>query len=606
MTALFDFAFEKRLSADDMQKKMEILARAGYKGEGRLASFDAVLETISKAYLNIDRRAAEGIKAVGASLWLYENYPLFEETVLNVRRSLRKKSAFPLVRRGEYAGVPRGVALAFLMLRHGDCEISAEKLKAALESFMKIAPLSQKELWQIPAFFHYALGCLCAVISKDIDAFETARERAEGWHENLLSGKALLSDPKLKALLKQEAFLEHLIAVSRDGSSALPSHIEAMAEESGISVAESVDKAHETQSLLQIRIANCAASIRAISSMDWIGVFESVNPLGKILSKEKAGVFVRNDFESRQTLFRQVSLLAQRSDMEEIEVAEAALDMADEKGTYVSAVLLGRHLKALKKALGIGGWQFKGGKWLFMAGVLLLNVAAYYSVFLLFGFIAAVLLSVPIASLSIWLVAAVFTRIVKPRRLLRYDLKAGIPQDLRTIVVISCLITGAESIIEQGKKMERLYIANRDPGGNLLIALLSDFPDAPLARMAEDGEMLRIEEDMINSLNRKYSTDSFCCFHRAREATPEGRYMGKERKRGAITAVNSFLLAGEGDFLLKIFPEDLVGNVKYAVALDSDTKAKPGAINEMVGILAHPSTESMRLSLRASPLPLTA
>ena len=579
--------FEKRLTADALQKKIEILARLGRKGAGRLKSFENVLDITSKAYLSIDRRAAEGTRAVGGALWLYENYPLFEETLLSVRQSTKSKNSFPLVRRGEYAGIPRGVALALLMLRHSDCEITEEKLIDALETFMQISPLWQNELWHIPAFFHYALTCLCAGIARDIDDFEAARDAAKPWHEQLLAGESALNSSKLKSLLKKPAFSERLIALSRDDGDALTPKIEAAAANAGVVIGEMVEKAHKIQSLLQIRIANCAASIRAISAMDWISVFESVNPVGKLLEKERVGVFLRSDFDSRQALFAEVSKLAKRARKEEVEIARLALDIADENSVDLSEALLGGFRKQLKNAAGIKRIEIRGKKWLFMLLTSLLSIISAIAVGKMVSVFAALLLMIPCASVSVWLMTAIFTRVIKPRRLLRYDFHGKLPDEARTAVIISALITGSDTLFEQAERMERLYIANNDE--NLLIILAADFPDAPAEYVAGDDELLHLEQSLINSLNGRYETDCFCCFHRKREVAPEGRYMAKERKRGAISAVNRHMLFGEGSFSLKIFPQEKVGKIKYALALDADTRILPGAIRELAGIIAHPA-----------------
>ena len=105
----------------------------------------------------------------------------------------------------------------------------------------------------------------------------------------------------------------------------------------------------------------------------------------------------------------------------------------------------------------------------------------------------------------------------------------------------------------------------------------------------------------IEDLNEKYGpaasqTDddaagsSFFLFHRPRRWNPEERlWMGYERKRGKLAALNSYLRGGaRDDFSLVVGDTAALSNVKYVITLDTDTQLPRDAARQFVGVMAHP------------------
>ena len=94
--------------------------------------------------------------------------------------------------------------------------------------------------------------------------------------------------------------------------------------------------------------------------------------------------------------------------------------------------------------------------------------------------------------------------------------------------------------------LEVSYLANRDP--NLRFLLLTDFFDADAASLpGEDGLLLeaRREIDALNARHADGDGDLFLLMHRPRSWNPgEGVWMGYERKRGKLAALNAFLCRG--------------------------------------------------------------
>ena len=185
-----------------------------------------------------------------------------------------------------------------------------------------------------------------------------------------------------------------------------------------------------------------------------------------------------------------------------------------------------------------------------------------------------------------WLV----TLVVPARRLARLDFSAGIPADCRTMIVVPTMLGSADGVKELLEGLEVRYLANRDD--NLHFALLTDLTDATQEALPTDDELLRLARSGVSALNRKYAArrqDIFLLFHRARQWNPrEGVWMGHERKRGKLAALNDFLRGARGHDFAEVVGETTdLASVRYVITLDTDTQLPRDAARAMVGAMAH-------------------
>ena len=166
----------------------------------------------------------------------------------------------------------------------------------------------------------------------------------------------------------------------------------------------------------------------------------------------------------------------------------------------------------------------------------------------------AILLPLAASQLAVGMVNWLATLLVTPRPLPRMDFSKGIPKQSRTLVVIPTMLTSVEAIEGLVEALEVRFLANRDD--HLHFGLLTDFADAALETLPEDEALLGHARSGIEALNEKYARaadaagegaagDTFFLFHRPRLWNPEERlWMGYERKRGKLSALNSFLRGG--------------------------------------------------------------
>ena len=97
--------------------------------------------------------------------------------------------------------------------------------------------------------------------------------------------------------------------------------------------------------------------------------------------------------------------------------------------------------------------------------------------------------SVP-AILAVAMVNWLATLLKKPQPLPRMDFSQGIPQELRTLVVVPTMLTSTQNIEDLIEALEVRFLANRDD--HLHFGLLTDFRDASEETLPEDNCLLQL------------------------------------------------------------------------------------------------------------------
>ena len=198
---------------------------------------------------------------------------------------------------------------------------------------------------------------------------------------------------------------------------------------------------------------------------------------------------------------------------------------------------------------------------------------------LLLGLLAAV----PASDLAIALINRLVMALLGPQRLPRMELRKGVPETLRTIVVVPTLLTTPSEVDEQVERLEVHYLAN--PDGDLRFALLSDWMDSPCETLPEDDDLVARAVSGIALLNQRYGPapaggERFFLFHRKRVWNEsERKWMGWERKRGKLHELNQLLRGSDSTTFMAVGGRPLgsLGGVRYVITLDADTRLPRGA-----------------------------
>jgi cyclic beta-1,2-glucan synthetase len=574
-----------------------------------------------------------------AGEWLLDNFYLIEEQIRTAKRHLPKgySQELPTLLTGASAGLPRVYDIALETISHGDGRVDPESLTGFVAAYQTVTALKLGELWAIPIMLRLALIENLRRVGTRVAADRIDRSHADSWADRMT--EVAEKDPKSLILVIADMARSSPPLVSSfvaefarrlQGQSpalALPlTWIEQQLSESGLTIEQLVQSENQQQAADQVSISNTIGSLRFLGAMDWREFVETMSVVEQTLRQDPGGVYGRMDFATRDRYRHVVEKLAKSSRLPEADVARKAIQLAhesvarkgsEERAAHVGFYLIDKGLPELGRTAHIlpsVSGTFHGIIRCFPLSVYLgaiLLITAVFTASLLAkahaaGFpgwtvaltgIAALLCT---SQLAIALVNWLATLLVSPHALPRMDFSEGIPPELCTLAVVPAMLTGAQNVENLIEALEVRFLANQDP--NLHFGLLTDFQDAREETLPEDEPLFRLARKGIEDLNEKYSgakSGTFFLFHRPRSWNSRERlWMGYERKRGKLAALNSLLRGGTfghpGDPFsavagkISVFPR-----VKYVITLDTDTQLPRDSARQFVGTMAHPLNRAL-------------
>jgi cyclic beta-1,2-glucan synthetase len=511
------------------------------------------LETATSKWTGDDHAAASL-----REMWLSERAGTVLTLISQVREQLPKTfvADLPYVR----SGVPRAYAVAAAMHRHLVDLTDEARLAQFLKSYQTVSPLTIAEIWALPAM-------LCIAMVEELRRLVT------------------------------EFTVPHRTDSASNGD--LPSPVNAA-----------------------VALDILLPSLRTLTTMNWSEMFEKVSLVEAILNEEPDQIYGQMDLETKERYRREIQQLSRRTGEPEAEVARRVVELAekgraanDGRQAHIGYYLIDCGRQQLEKAIGyspkyreaVGRFVLKRGATFYLGSIAALTaigVAAAIGIALVAGgspfmcLLSALLALIPASELAMGIVNYWVTRSLPMHTLPKMELRTGIPTGSEAIVVIPTMLLNEQQITGMVETLESHFLAN--PERNLTFALLTDFGDAPEARMPEDDDLLAAAMNSIRRLNERYalvnsepgvSHDRFFLFQRARQLNDaDGVWMGWERKRGKLIEFNRFLLGDTKTSYLPVTAEVAQGlsKTKYVITLDSDTILPHQAARRLVGTLSHP------------------
>ncbi len=582
---------------------------------------------------------------IPAGEWLLDNFYLIEEQILVARKLLPKGYAkkLPRLKDGPSRGLPRVYDIALETIAHGDGRVDLESLSGFVAAYQTVTPLRLGELWAIPIMLRLALIENLRRIAARIAVNRTDRDLADHWADKIL--ETAQKDPKKLILTVADmarstppmvsSFVAELTRrlQGQGPALALPlAWIEQQLSESRLTIDQLVQSENQQQAADQLSISNSIAGLRVLNVIDWRRFVETLSAVEHILQRDPAGIYGRMHFNTRDQYRHVVEEVAKKGGFSEMEVARTAIELAgqgvagtndDSRTGHVGYYLidagqaqLERRARsgtsALDKLRGVGRrfpLLLYLGSVLLLAGVFTAGLLAKNRADgldgVLFWVVAAVFL-LAVSQPAIALVNLVATRLAKPHALPRMDFSKGIPPDSSTLVVVPAMLSSPENVTDLINTLEVRFLAGREE--NLRFGLLTDFLDADQENIVEDAPLLLLAQQGIEKLNEKYKEagDAFFLFHRPRQWNPRERiWMGYERKRGKLAALNGLLRSGRGGnleqglgpgvgsgvesgFSLIVGNLEVLRDVTYVITLDTDTDLPRDTAWQLVGAMAHP------------------
>lgn len=558
-----------------------------------------------------------------AGEWLLDNFYLIEEQIRVVRQLLPKNFGKGLPSLGAPHFCPRIYDIATEVVSHSDGLWDITTLTRFLSTYQSVRQLTLGELWAFPGMLRLALIENLRRVSIEVANAQQERNLADFWVNKLQDSAE--NDPASQIIViadmarsnppRTSAFVAELVRRLQGHGSilALPlTWVEQRLSEVGLTQREVIDKFNQQLAANQLSVSNSIMGLRQLTEMDWADFAENLSVVEKILHEDPADIYASMHFDTRDNYRHQIERLSRNSRHDEAFVASRAIALAQQASGAVQQRHVGYYLidagrKALEKDLNVRfSWvtRMRGRlnqtpllSWL--GSLLLLTTAVtadalYRSAhtpmhWLWWSLLVPVVLVASQFALN--LLSEITTRSRTPQPLPRLEYAGGIPASASTLVVIPCLLGSRKNIEALISSLEVCYLGNVLP--NLNFALLSDFHDSVNPQNADNDALLAFAVQQIQVLNRRYPSAQgalFTLLHRDSELNEkQGVWMGYERKRGKLNALNRWLRdEGEPFSLTEGSTQAHLRQVKYVITLDSDTVLPRATAHQLIAAMAHP------------------
>ncbi|MCE2947795.1 MAG: carbohydrate-binding protein [Betaproteobacteria bacterium] len=388
-----------------------------------------------------------------------------------------------------------------------------------------------------------------------------------------------------------------------------------------------------------LSVSNAVTSLRAIGDADWQGIVARSSPLMQLMLASP--VFLAEHAVTRDRTLHAIERLARRTRRTELAVARCLLECMrtdDDAGSVRSVAgywLDGPGRPALEAALGGNGglkhgrapprdmpapgamsspprsFRLQSLRLPLYAGAILAGTLAIVALALAregsslaqahgaggLALVGMLLMLFPASEAVVAVVNRLISESTRPVPLPRFSLSDGIPDALRTLVVIPAMLVDKASTAQLAHRLRLHYLAN--PEANAQFALLTDWADADAALAPDDARLLADGVAAVRELNllhpAKTGPARFLLLHRTRRySRGERRWIGWERKRGKLEQLLQRLAGAEAGTAADAFIDlgelsRTADATRYVLTLDSDTRLPPGRLRDLVGVAAHPA-----------------
>ncbi len=477
--------------------------------------------------------------------WLLDNRYLLEREGKDVCLTLKKAGRAP-----RCEGLPAIYRLAASLARAGRNRVTGERIELFLKGAQSARALNEKELWlfvpMLKAALVAAAAGLCRELLEVLDGYERKGDK----------------NPFAAELTVRRALEE---------GSAPP--------ESAEELAQLAEKVHTR---LSQSLGQAVTSLRLLSGADFTELLKDACVIEKSLAQDP--VYTQMSDASRARYRAELSRMAKREGLSEPAAARKVLELSRAAGDARR-----KHVGYYIFEQPLGKPRGKAAGRLYFFGLIALSLLfPGIAVWLSGAWWVGALLLLPLAELSKNLMDFVVLRLVKPRYMPRLELPDGLPARAATLCVISTLLTNEKKAKVYADMLERYSVTNRDAGKHLSFGLLVDLPDADAPVLETDRTVLEAAKKAIEALNAQHG-GGFYLFVRPRTLHErDNRFMGWERKRGALCELARLLKGEEASLRAAVGEPAPLKKIKYVITLDADTHLNAGAAREMVGAMLHP------------------
>lgn len=520
---------------------------------GRGVNVVFMYNTIKKANKLIAKKNAQNLPLQEAEKWIFENFYLIYRFIF------RQRSNMMLLPHVE--NVPRIVILARIIVDNSLNSLNDDRIKNVLEQLKIVLPLNFKELKEFNNAVGYAIIEQLFILSQRLLYQETCKIKATkcGYNEKLM---------------KSDVYTYHLLC-----SEKLNENEKTKLEKKGI-VSKNILLSYNNTLVRNTDMASTLlTALRNINNL--IPIHIGLKFLGAYQELLEFNNFKFVDIATQISYFEIIEKLSISQKTSETFIAKKLVEFAKFNNTDISNVLYD-DLKQLRcyvknnKLKKIKTYTKKALERVYICSICALSIASSVILALYVNIALGIIAFIPL--IFIW------------ENMLNYLLehtKAGIdtpkmdyksvPYEHNVMVIISEFIASFEQFLSSLRHAEVILESNCDK--NIQVAMLLDLKGG-------NTPIDQLNFDIENYLEAKTLDIRFNIFIRKKEKIGE-KYQGRERKRGAIMALNKMLITQNKTDFAYIYNENYV-LPHYIVTLDADNTMLPGEIKDMVNMMAHP------------------
>lgn len=585
---------------------------------------------INKIRSIISGAPSDVIALIPSARWLFDNFQMMYREIKKIKTTGTNYLSLPHLKSSEYRGYPRIYIIARKMVEISGGYLHEENIALMIDAYQSICPLTERELTVLPEMLGFCLMERIIDVSSEIIHVIRVKVRAERFvRERLVDKEGYLEiTPLLVKLDNADAdisFHSHVIYLLKNRAvddAAIARYVAYHFNTEGekINAAAVFKDEGRKASMLESCVRTLITSLRELNSINEEELIEKLSLVERILAKDPDGIYPHMDSGSRGQYRMMAEKLAIRCRVNEVDVAEACVDLAIEGrddvfcSRHVGAYLLGRGYPFLKAKIlnrplpeQVRDTKRSRGIMYFSLNALILAALVFlipYALWLAgyghepYKSVLLILASLPIAIHASKVTAdAIITRLIPPQHLPLMDYSEEIPDSARTFLVMPVIISTKEQGLEYVERLHKHYLANRQP--NLYFALLADYADAQGKEMPSDKEIRDTLVSRIEQLNRRYPSAhrKFSLFIRERKWNQsEGCYMCWERKRGKLEEFNALLNgvdAGNTSFTTLLCDMEILGSIRYVITLDADSDLVIDNASKLVGMIDHPLNRAL-------------
>ncbi len=526
------------------------------------ANYDAapyLYRSINKCYKTIKSKISSGNPLTDAEKWFYENFYLVYRNVFDRELRLEKLPTSH--------GSIRILDISRAIVDNSLNSFSIKRIDDVFRSISSVIQLDYSEIISLKKALAIALLEQIYILAKRIVYINDCKKRA-------FSKRLRFSD------IDKDVYIYYLYENSDKSSD-----IYELLEKKGINE-KAVRENFNKTTLHNIDMAETLfCGIKLLSNeydvsnyLKFTGSYQELKDYDKLKNVS---------WNTVRMYLSKIYVIARKTKVSEVYVAKKVKELS-EKTTLDYSILLLDNAMSVRRFVKGGVYKTRKrieiGESLYVTAIVIISLGLSVLIgWLLKDIVVGVLTFVPIWFLTENIVNSFLSQI-KNRTENPTMSYSDIPYEHSAMIVVSEFITSVEQLKESIFHAKSLLDGNKDD--NLYVSLLID--TKPSALLQSD-----LDNDIINYLSNSILDSNFNVFLRKKVYNGKN-YSAHERKRGAITALNKFLIHKQ-DYEFAYIYNKTVLTPRYIIVLDADNTLMPGEAKRLINVMAHPYNEKYDL-----------